>query len=455
MKWLRAIALILALAATLTGILYRRANPSTLRLQSTIESVGVGILWATVLAGFVRWKGRREPRDPSVTYFDEAWDPAAVDQAGLFLGWMVERGLLSSRWADDSNAALFRSREITGRELLEDWGDKIVSEMFDDLGNTFTLDYFASSGEYGEDCEAVLTPTLSGVTPDPWESFTLIKERIDRRFAAWNGRRLESTIDSRARRILFAAYWDSSGWKVPREEPPAADAAYARDVGYMFDPQLVRHDAAIQSARSVVEDCSLDLLTDAFVASLSHRWLHLRAGLPSFFIASRMSPHAFGSTGTCPTCGLLDRNTIDFGAANFARHKWGASPTSFAPEHAFILERVSQELGWVEAPVTNDDRRILHRLLEAAATLKPDARAADLADAWQGLLPSNAQERRVLLESFIAIGVLVPSRTKPEDRRRIPLRSNWSDEAALWRGDDGVNGSCVDEILGRHLLSSS
>jgi hypothetical protein len=453
-KWLRAIVLILALAATVAGVLYRRENPATQRLQPTLESLGVGILWAVLLAGLGGWKRRPEPDDLVVTYFNEAWNPDAVDRAGLFLGWLVDRELLSSEWADDPNADLFRRREITGRELLEDCGDKIVSEMLDDTGNSFTLDYFASSDEYWDDCEESLASGAGGRS-DPWADFAAVKDRVDRRFAAWNARRLESTIDGRARRILFTAYWDSSGWKVPRDEPNPQDAAYATEVGYLFDEETVRHDTAIKRARRAVEGCSLDLLLDAFVASLSHRWLHLRAGLPAFYIASRMPPHSFDSAGTCPSCGLFDSNSIDFGAANFARHKWGAFPTTFAPEHGFILERVSKELGWVGPPVTDDDRRILRQLLTAAATQKPEARAADLVKAWQSLLPSNAQERNLLLESFIAIGVLAPSRTGPEDRRRIPPRSNWSDEAALWRGDDGVDEARVEEVFGKHLLPSA
>ena len=45
----------------------------------------------------------------------------------------------------------------------------------------------------------------------------------------------------------------------------------------------------------------------------------------------------------------------------------------------------------------------------------------------------------MLIEILVECGVLIASRTTASDVNRIPARSNWSDLAALWRGDDGVN----------------
>jgi hypothetical protein len=126
----------------------------------------------------------------------------------------------------------------------------------------------------------------------------------------------------------------------------------------------------------------------------------------------------------------------DFSATNFARIKWGALPRSFMVDHAFVLERFAVE----DRPLpTTEDRALLRRLLSVADSLGSEARVRDLEKSWKVLMPSNLAERDELIEILVACGVLAPSRTSPDDVRRIPVKSNWSDRAALWRGDDGVN----------------
>jgi hypothetical protein len=135
----------------------------------------------------------------------------------------------------------------------------------------------------------------------------------------------------------------------------------------------------------------------------------------------------------------------DFSSTNFARLKWGAVPRFFPVCHAFMLERFEIE----PRPSASDgDRAVMHALLTAADSMPPDVRARDLEQAWRPLIRSSRQERDELIEILIACGVLTPSRRTSEDHERIPLRSNWTDEAALWRGDDGVNRDQASSVFG-------
>ena len=252
-------------------------------------------------------------------------------------------------------------------------------------------------------------------------------------------------MDARARRILFDAYWGPKGWKEPREEPSAADLAHAIAAGYMFKPEMLKHDAALQRMDRAKGLVSLDEVAAGFVASLASRAVHLRPALGSYFVLQSMPMHPFSGTSHCIACGQFRRWEHDFSPANFARLKWGLFPRFFAVDHAFTLERFAHE---PRPEATAQDRELLHRILALADNMPADAGARDLEAALKPLIRSNKAEREILVEILFACDVLAPSRTTPEDVRRIPLKTNWTDEPALWRGDDGVNREQAARLFG-------
>jgi hypothetical protein len=255
-------------------------------------------------------------------------------------------------------------------------------------------------------------------------------------------------IDKEARRILFDAYWSSNGWKVPRDDPSPADFAYAKSVGVMFDFEALTHETAVNRIVAAQSLGDVRSVADALVASLSSRQVHLRAALASYFAVQGVRPHQLAGQPSCASCGQLAQWEHDFNATNFARLKWGAVPCTrtFMVDHAFILERFAVE----PCPVPSEgDRVLLHQLLTVADSLENEARARDLERAWQPLLRSSREERDMLIEILVACGVLAASRRTPADFKRIPLRSNWTDYAALWRGDDGVDRSRTSALFAR------
>jgi hypothetical protein len=252
-------------------------------------------------------------------------------------------------------------------------------------------------------------------------------------------------IDLRARRILFDAYWSAKGWNIPRDEPSAEDLAYAKSVGVMFDREELTHDIAVRRIVAAKARVWLAAAAESFMASLCLRQVHLRPALASYYAVQRVELHPFVGHPHCATCGQFKRWEHDFNPTNFARLKWGAVPRSFMIDHAFILERFVVE---PQPHATDEDRDLLFQLLTVADGLPADARARDLEQAWRPLLRSNREERDVLIEILSACGVLSPSRRTRSDVRRIPLKSNWTDAAALWRGDDRVNREQASMLFG-------
>lgn len=256
---------------------------------------------------------------------------------------------------------------------------------------------------------------------------------------------IRESVEPRARKILFETYWSPQGWKTPPQEPSPEDLAYARAQGAMFAPEAFTHDGAVKRILAAREGARVEVLAGNLVASLSRRLVHLRPALGSYFEVVRLRPHPFQGTTTCDACGQFRRFDQDFSRTNFARFKWGLLPRFFGVEHAFLLERAMAEPRALPAA---EDHRVLGALLTAGSRLPASAKARDLEVAWKPLLESSRDERDTLIEIFIACGVLVPSRVSPEDFRKVPTRSNWTDAAAVWRGDDGVDAHQAGALFG-------
>lgn len=251
--------------------------------------------------------------------------------------------------------------------------------------------------------------------------------------------------DRRARKILFERYWSPKGWKHPPSEPSPEDLDYALRQGVLFPKEDLTHDAAVERLERAKALVPRSAVLEGFVASLTSRRVEDRPALASWFAVQRFSSHAYVGGAPCARCGMFAQWRHDFGATNFARLKWGALPRLFVVDHAFVLERFVAE---DHPPPTPEDHALLRALLDAAHAVPPNERARALESAWRPLLRSSQAEREMLVEILVASGVLTPSRTSDADFRQIPLRSDWSDGAALWRGADGVSRAWARELFG-------
>jgi hypothetical protein len=271
-------------------------------------------------------------------------------------------------------------------------------------------------------------------------------------------------IDSTAQRILAKVYWDAGGWKRPPEMPGEAEFALACAAGYMFEDVVMGHDDLVHQTRLLAQQLTIKEASDAFVASLSTRWLFLRPLLPSLIIARSLPQHEFqptsrpewkaGGIGPCAVCNtwckpdiLIDRNIL-----NFERQKWGGVRHLDLTFVWFCLDRLRQEGG---ALPTKEDVDLLRALLDALREAPPTMSLTQ-AETLIRLLKSTKQERHMMLESLSTISVLEESGHRgflhsfPQTiDRQVPNRRfvDRGYPGEWWTGASGVNGRAVAEVF--------
>jgi hypothetical protein len=119
----------------------------------------------------------------------------AFVRAGMFFGYLVERGLASPDWVQSCGrlVAEFKRRDLTGAKLLAQSNDGIFeSSMLTPEGNSFTQHYFdKDKGRYFEDFKQVLAYGLPSVfhVRDSWSNYDKMKQRIEQRYLEWKGPR--------------------------------------------------------------------------------------------------------------------------------------------------------------------------------------------------------------------------------------------------------------------------
>ena len=118
----------------------------------------------------------------------------AFVHTGMFVGWVIERGLYS----DDFQAMLgpaieaFKERELTGAKVYEEMDGAFTDQDLSDEGDAFAQYYFDfDKGKYLEDYERILVLGLPSIyhVSDTWENYDNIKQRIDQRYIEWKKKR--------------------------------------------------------------------------------------------------------------------------------------------------------------------------------------------------------------------------------------------------------------------------
>lgn len=259
-------------------------------------------------------------------------------------------------------------------------------------------------------------------------------------------------IDSKALNILFDTYWSRSGWKA-KAATPKADYRYAVAAGVMFPPLRHDHNQSVKWACKVGDQIDKTQVTQAFLVSLSTRRLDLRSALGSYALARHLPDHKHAPSiryhdGTCAICGV-DRESDwhDLNVLNFERFKWGGVRHLDPVFMAFDLERF---LDTGALCPDKADWEILRAILATARGMPTNARLADLVKRLAKVLPSNQDERKVLLEILGYCGILQPQGHDsflkgfvPHDDRE-EQDSDWNFPVCWWRGGDGVDEAAVD-----------
>ncbi len=229
----------------------------------------------------------------------------------------------------------------------------------------------------------------------------------------------------------------------------------------MFDAVALSHELVVSRLIEARERADLAALSNAFLTSLTSRRLELRSAIGSYAFALNFPLHDIAATpvsiaqsgaGQCAWCGFsefLSSREIDLNVLNFERHKWGGVCRD-DPVYAWLdLSLFREET--LQVP-TIADKQIMHRIIETARSMEPNATAGSLEKALTGVFKSTKDERRVLIEILAVCGVLQPRNrggyfgefTLACEREHTSQHSNdWGYPARWWRGSDGVSEAAL------------
>lgn len=107
---------------------------------------------------------------------------------GMYLGWIIEKGLYSEFFEDEAAVQMirFQRREISCTILSEMWDGYLGHELFSKTGNMFTY-YYYGGGIYKKDYQTVLAGDLPSIyhVQDTWFSYEKMAKKIAGRFEEW------------------------------------------------------------------------------------------------------------------------------------------------------------------------------------------------------------------------------------------------------------------------------
>jgi hypothetical protein len=264
--------------------------------------------------------------------------------------------------------------------------------------------------------------------------------------------------DPRARKILFDTYWTTAGW-LPVPIAADADREYAIAAGYMFPHRVGSHDEWVAAAQRVRDRTALEDVAAAFVGSLSRRRLAQRSALGSYSAVRHLDRHRWREwSAHCADCGVPRQSDEDLNVLSFERHRWGGVRHGSPIYASFDLEVFARS----ERPTeTAEDIAILNALLTAARQSRTDDRPRDLERAIASVVPSNKEEREILLGILALCGVLASpdhpglfDRWVPYTDRQPPPRpskNDWHYPMFWWRGSAGVNEDAARAVFGDRI----
>jgi len=268
-------------------------------------------------------------------------------------------------------------------------------------------------------------------------------------------------MDKKARNILTKTYWSGKGWTDPKgRNVSAADFAYAKAKGVMFDLITLTHDQSIAAIKESLAKIAQDAVAKAFLSSLSTRRLEWRSALASFVCARQLPPphdyvpqvsgHSYTNgviTQTFYRCGVCegyrDYKDQDLSILNFERIKWGGVRLG---DRIYTLFDLQQFLCEEISEPTQEDIEILKSLLSVIAGSQPGDYPSALRDNLAPVVKSSKNERGVLMEILACVDILQPSSYDRPSRGRHDWRF-----MEHWRGEDKYNEAAVQKYFGKYL----
>jgi hypothetical protein len=132
---------------------------------------------------------KAEYHDDTVQEFELPAEHAA-NHTVVFLRWLIENGLTSQMFADNSGDVVerFRTGGASIHDVYEWWNCCLVNDMLSDEGNRFAMHYFDfDRGQYLQDYAEMLKGDLPSDFHVEYteENYRRMKQVMDRRYADW------------------------------------------------------------------------------------------------------------------------------------------------------------------------------------------------------------------------------------------------------------------------------
>jgi hypothetical protein len=123
----------------------------------------------------------------------------AYVHTGLFLGWLIERRMISREFIGDLGRNLrsvierFKRKAITGPEAYEMWDGGLFSDMLTPEANDFAQHYYEGT-RFATDYRKLLVRDLPSWyhVQDTWANYDILAPQIDARYEAWKRRRIKA-----------------------------------------------------------------------------------------------------------------------------------------------------------------------------------------------------------------------------------------------------------------------
>ena len=155
---------------------------------------------------------------------------AAHTHMGLYLGWAIDRGMMSQRFQREhaGDLAALGGKQLTGPQLAGRLGGVLRVSLFNDELARFSRLYYAKTGRfYGDYIRTFLSPIAAArsmyVVTDTWANQDKLSRLLDERLDAW------------------------------REYPPAAESIFGPEAGRgsIIDLETVTQMALLVAAKAL------------------------------------------------------------------------------------------------------------------------------------------------------------------------------------------------------------
>ena len=247
-----------------------------------------------------------------------------------------------------------------------------------------------------------------------------------------------TTVDKKAKKILFNTYWSSNGWINDDERNISQDEfIYAKKKGLMFEPFSISKNELLKRLKELFNSIPQKLVTDAFLSSLTNKRLDWRSALASYANVQRIL-----SNPNYDEYLLGYGENEDLNVLNFERIKWsGVRHNSGIYNFLDLTLLLKDEI----TEPKKDDILIFKNILKTIDNSAIGETPSILRDRLSESIKASKNERHSLMEILGCAEILEPL----DFNRKEPGKHDWT-FPLYWRGEDKYNKTNVERYFSEY-----